>query len=116
VTAAAALEPAVTPVWTISLTFAPTYSACATTGRARLLAVLADGRLTLRFALVFARLTLPAVDARARVPAAFFAVVLRFVAAVRRFAVCVVAMVLAYPLDNEPNTRSSAHKRLTKAT
>jgi hypothetical protein len=49
-----------------------------------LLAELDEGRLALRFALVLARLALRAAVLRARVPAAFFAVVLRFVAAVRR--------------------------------
>ena len=75
-----------------------------------MLAVLADGRFALRFALVFARLTFRAADARARVPAAFLAVVLRFVAAVRRLAVCVVVIVSAYPLHTHANARSSAHK------
>jgi hypothetical protein len=98
VTAAAALEPAVTPVWTMLLTAAPTNSACAITGRACLLAELDVGRLTVRLVFVFARLALRVADARARVPAAFFAVVLRFVAAVRRLFVCVVAIFLAYPL------------------
>lgn len=102
VTAAAAFEPAVTPVWTMFVTAAPTNSACATTGRARLLALLADGRLALRLAFVFARLAFRAADARARVPAAFLPVVLRFVAAVRRLVVCVVGMILAYPLEVGP--------------
>jgi hypothetical protein len=107
VTAEAAFEPAVTPVWTMLLTAAPTNSACAITGRDFLLAVLAVGRLALRLALVFARLALREADARARVPAAFFAVVLRFVAAVRRLVVCVVAMFSAYPAHNVANMRSS---------
>jgi hypothetical protein len=49
-----------------------------------LLAALDEGRLALRFALVLARLALRAAVLRARVPAAFLAVVLHFVAAVRR--------------------------------
>ena len=72
----------------------------------------AVGRLALRLALVFARLAFRAADARARVPAAFLAVVLRFVAAVRRLVVCVVAMYPAYPLHNVPNVRSSACSQL----
>jgi hypothetical protein len=56
--------------------------------------------------LVFARLAFRAADARARVPAAFLAVVLRFVAAVRRLVVCVVAIATAYPLDSGANTCS----------
>jgi len=94
VTAAAALEPAVTPVCTMLATCAPMNSACAITGRERLLALLVDGRLVLRLTFVFARLALRAAVERARVPAAFLAVVLRFVAAVRRLVVCVVAMSL----------------------
>jgi hypothetical protein len=108
VTAAAAFEPAVTPVWTMLVTAEPTNSACAITGRLFLLTVLELGRLAVRLALVFARLAFWAADARARVPAAFLAVVLRFVAAVRRLFVCVVAMFPAYPLHNVPNMRSSA--------
>src|SRR4051794_35183777 len=88
-TPAAALLPRVTPPLTRFVTRAPRFSPCAC-------ALVVDWPravvVALRLAFVLARLALVAALLRARVPAAFLAVVLRLVCAVLRLVVCVVGM------------------------
>src|SRR3954453_17967526 len=86
--------PAVTAVCTVLPTTAPTNSAWAVRGRS----CLPVGWLTRRLALALARVALLDAVLRARVLAAFFAVVLRLVAAVRRLTVWVVGMAVVSSL------------------
>src|SRR3954466_6543605 len=94
-TLAAAFVPAVTPPCTRFATRAPRFSACACGFVVDCPRAVVVAR---RFALVFARLALLAALLRARVPAAFFAVVLRLVCAVLRLVVCVVGIERPCPL------------------